>query len=183
MFRKNLASLLVILGALVLVGSLGTLAASASAPAQAQDPVTVVQTYYDAYNNKDVDAAMENIAADAIFINPIGTFKGADEIRAHLQSIINDDLKFELSNFVNDNGRVTYGYEVIIGGETVETGTDGLTIVKDGKIVFDGTVGTEMQLPTTGMDPTTHTLLWVATGGLVLAGVGLVLVVRKRKQA
>jgi hypothetical protein len=38
---------------------------------------------------------------------------------------------------------VGYDYEVLIAGEVVETGTDGLTIVKNGKIVFDGTESSE----------------------------------------
>jgi ketosteroid isomerase-like protein len=109
-------------------------------PAEAQ---FVVQSYYDAVNAKQTDAALAFIADDALFINPIGEFRGKDQIREHLQILANDGLSFDLSNFRNTDGRVVYDYIVLVNGEQVEVGTNGLTIVQNGKITFDGTEETE----------------------------------------
>ena len=70
---------------------------------------------------------------------PPATIPAKAQIREHLQGIANEGLSFDLSQFKNDNGRVTYAYKVLINGELVEEGDGGLTIVKNGKIVFDGT--------------------------------------------
>lgn len=182
MVRKNhlMAGLL----AFVLFGIFGMLAAgglSAAPVTQAEDPSAIVQAYYDAYNSKDVETAVLYIAEDAVFINPVGTFTGAAAIKAHLATLVNDGLTFDLSDFKNDNGRVQYAYKVLINGEVVETGTDGLTIVKDGKIIFDGTVGTEVQLPTTGTEPPLNGLGWVAIAGALLVGGGALLLARKKR--
>lgn len=143
----------------------------------------VVEGYYGAYNAGNLDLATQYLADDVNFVNPTGTYVGKAKARENLEAIKKDGLTFELSNFKDVNGRVTYSYKVVIGGEAVETGDGGLTIVKNGLIVFDGTVETEPQLPQSGMDPTTHMLLWAATlGGILLVG-GAILMFRKRKSA
>jgi hypothetical protein len=111
---------------------------SACAPAQ-PEPAAIVQRYYEALNKKELDTAMTFIADDAIFVNPYGTFKGKNDVRQSLQLVINDGITFDLSNLRDTNGRVVYDYTVKVNGEAVETGTDGLTIVRDGKITLDST--------------------------------------------
>jgi hypothetical protein len=106
-------------------------------------PTTVVRDYYEALNSEDIDAAMGYIAPEAVFINPTGTYEGADAIRASLEFLAAENISFNLSNLRDTNGRVVYDYEVLVAGEVVETGTDGLTIVNNGKIVFDGTESSE----------------------------------------
>lgn len=156
--------------------------ALAAQSAQATDPAAIVKAYYDAYNAGDIDKAVSYLAEDVTFVNPTGTFVGKAKARENLQAIKKDGLTFELSNFKDVNGRVTYSYKVVIGGTAVETGDGGLTIVKNGLIVFDGTVDTEPQLPQTGMDPTVHALLWVATIGVILLAIGGVLLLRKSRK-
>ena len=117
----------------------------AGAPAHAGADADLVAAYYDALNAKDIDKAMSFIAPDAVFINPNGTFSGAAEIKQSLEEGFAVELTFNLGNFREDAGRVVYDYEVLVAGEIVETGTDGLTIVKDGKIVFDGTERSEVK--------------------------------------
>lgn len=112
-------------------------------PESLSEAARLVQQYYEALNRQDLDTAMSFIAADAVFINPTGSYTGAEEIRASLEAQFRDGITFELSNYRDTDGRVVYDYKVLIGGEVVETGTNGLTIVKDGLIVFDGTEGTE----------------------------------------
>jgi ketosteroid isomerase-like protein len=111
---------------------------SACAPAQ-PEPAAIVQRYYEALNKKELDTAMTFVADDAVFVNPYGTFKGKNDVRQSLQLVINDGITFDLSNLRDTNGRVVYDYTVKVNGEAVETGTDGLTIVRDGKITLDST--------------------------------------------
>jgi len=103
------------------------------------EQIWVVQKYYEALNAKNLDLAMSFIASDALFINPTGTYEGTAAIRASLEGLNADGITFDLSNFRNADGTVIYDYEVLQGGNVLDEGTNGLTIVKDGMIVFDGT--------------------------------------------
>lgn len=111
------------------------------------DPLTIVQDYYAAINTGDVDAAMAFVSPDAVFFNPSGFYNTPEEIRASLEQGVNDHATFDLSNFRVDGGRVLYDYKILVNGSSVESGTDGLTIVESGQIVFDGTERTEKSLP------------------------------------
>jgi hypothetical protein len=53
-----------------------------------------------------------------------------------------DGIIFDLSNFRKTDGKVVYDYKVMQGTNLLDQGTNGLTVVKDGKIVFDGTEDT-----------------------------------------
>jgi hypothetical protein len=103
------------------------------------EQIWIVQKYYEALNAKELDLAMSFIAPDAQFINPTGTYEGADAIRESLAGLNKDGITFELSNFRNTDGTIVYDYQVLQGGNVLDKGTNGLTIVKAGKIVFDGT--------------------------------------------
>jgi hypothetical protein len=140
MFKKYF--LLLVLGILAAL-ALAACVPSGGANATAVDPISVVKSYYDAYNDKQVDLAASFIADEALFINPTGTYEGKAAIQEHLQTLTDEGLSFELSDFKNQNGRVVYAYKVLIKGEVVEVGTGGLTIVENGKIIFDGTEDTE----------------------------------------
>lgn len=114
-----------------------TVALAACAPAATPappSPTSIVQHYYDAVNKKQLDTAMTFIADEAVFVNPYGRFVGKDDVRESLQLVMSDGITFELSNFRETDGRVVYDYKVFVNGEQVEVGTDGLTIVRDGKI-------------------------------------------------
>ena len=99
----------------------------------------VIQKYYDALNARDLDLAMYFIASDALFINPTGSYEGLDAIRASLEGLVADNIHFNISKLAGLNGKIIYDYEVLQGDTLLDQGTDGLTIVKDGKIIFDGT--------------------------------------------
>lgn len=105
--------------------------------------VYVVQRYYAAVNAKDTDKAMSYLASNAVFANPTGKYTTPAEIRASLDGLAKDGISFELSNFSEQAGRVVYDYKVLMGSDVLDSGTDGLTIVQDGLIVFDGTERTE----------------------------------------
>ena len=106
---------------------------------ESAEQVWVVQKYYEALNAKNLDLAMSFIAQDALFINPTGTYKGAQAIRESLAGINTDGITFDLSNFRNTEGIIVYDYEVLQAGNLLDKGTNGLTVVKDGLVVFDGT--------------------------------------------
>jgi len=50
-----------------------------------------------------------------------------------------DGITFDLSNFRNTEGQIVYDYKVMQGSNLLDQVTNGLTVVKDGKAVFDGT--------------------------------------------
>jgi ketosteroid isomerase-like protein len=106
---------------------------------ESAEQIWVVQNYYAALNAKDLDIAMSFIAPDALFINPTGTYEGADAIRESLAGLNKDGITFNLDNFRNNDGIVVYDYEVLQGGNVLDRGANGLTVVKDGLVVFDGT--------------------------------------------
>ena len=116
-----------------------TLAALLAACAPAATPTSIVQRYIEALNAKQLDTAMTFVADDAVFVNPYGTFRGKDAVRASLQLVMDDGVTFAYNNYRESNGRVVYDYKVFVNGEQVEVGTDGLNIVRDGKIVLDST--------------------------------------------
>lgn len=105
---------------------------------QEPDPISVVQGFYGAIKDKQLDAAMEYVADDALFINPTGTYTGKEEVRDNISALIDANLYFDLRDFKDDEGRVSYGYTTIIDSQSVEEGTNGYTVVKNGKVVFDG---------------------------------------------
>jgi ketosteroid isomerase-like protein len=110
---------------------------------ESAERIWVVQRYYALVNKGDIDNAAAFIADGAQFINPTGNYKGKAEIVASLRAQAKEGLTFDLSNFREQDGRVVYDYVVKIKGDAVEKGTNGLTTIKDGKIVFDGTETTE----------------------------------------
>ena len=106
---------------------------------ESAEQIWVVQNYYEALNAKNLDLAMSFIAPDALFINPTGTYEGMDAIRESLAGLNTDGITFNLSNFRNTDGTIVYDYEVLQSGNVLDKGTNGLTMVKNGLIVFDGT--------------------------------------------
>ena len=106
------------------------------------EQIWVVQKYYEALNAKNLDLAMSFIASNALFINPTGRYEGADAIRESLAGLNTDGITFDISNFRNTDGKIVYDYKVIQSANLLDQGTNGLTIVKDGKVIFDGTEDT-----------------------------------------
>jgi ketosteroid isomerase-like protein len=109
---------------------------------ESAEQIWVVQKYYEALNAKKLDLAMAFIASDAVFINPTGTYKGAEAIQESLKGLNTDGITFDLSNFRNTDGKIVYDYKVMQGATLLDQGTNGLTIIKDGLVVFDGTEDT-----------------------------------------
>jgi len=109
---------------------------------ESAEQIWVVQKYYDALNAKKLDLAVSFIAPDALFINPTGSYEGIEAIRGSLAGLNTDGITFDLSNFRNTDGKIVYDYKVLQGSNLLDQGTNGLTVVKDGMVIFDGTEDT-----------------------------------------
>src|ERR1044071_4618997 len=71
-------TLLIVTASLLLVACAPALPASPVAPAKnMSDPVTVVQTFYELFNAKDLDKAMSLTAQDYVMNDPFGTYDRA----------------------------------------------------------------------------------------------------------
>jgi hypothetical protein len=114
---------------------------SGAVAAAATDPVGIVKKYYAAFNAGQFEAAASGLADDAVLTSPEGRFEGKDACRRYLKSLIDRGVRQENSNYREKAGEVRYDYKWYLGGAVVGSGTDGLTIVKDGKVVYDGLEG------------------------------------------
>ena len=112
--------------------------AAGCAPAQATDPVQIVQAAYDRANKGDLDGFMAFIADDAVEADPNGRIVGAQAIRELWIGEIATQIRIELSDLSADGNVVTYTAKVYHGNGLVDT-IQGLDVVADGKIIFDGT--------------------------------------------
>jgi limonene-1,2-epoxide hydrolase len=130
------------LQAVVAFGLAGTVCGGAK-PAS-PDPVQIVKAFFDAVNAHQIDKAMSYISPKAVFDEPIGTFTGRAAVRGLVRREVEHQVVFHHSNFRVHGGRVVYDFRITqYPTGIVATGDDGLTIVKNGKIVWDGTVHEE----------------------------------------
>ena len=107
---------------------------------QKQDPVSVVQAFYDAANAEDIDAFMELIADDAeIEWGREGLVVGKENIQRRAEALfLAFDFTFVLSDFQVDGNRVTFKHEMILDDTQaiVEQCADE-AVVEGGKIKSD----------------------------------------------
>ena len=120
---------------LMLIGILLTSCTSA----QPGDPVSVVQAAYDHLNQGDLNGYVELLSDDAVVIDRTGRLDGSQAIRHDLElNFVPGQMRFELSDLSSDGNEVTYTIKIYEDDTLVATYDDGLTIVVDGKIIFDG---------------------------------------------
>jgi limonene-1,2-epoxide hydrolase len=128
--------------AVVAFGLAATSFAAAASPRR-ENAVQIVKAFYADVNANEIDKAMRFVSPKAVFINPIGKYTGKAAIRAFLRRGASEGIVFDHTNFRVHGGRVVYDFRVKQYASIVAAGHDGLTVVKDGKIVFDGTEATE----------------------------------------
>jgi ketosteroid isomerase-like protein len=107
---------------------------------QKQDPVSVVQAFYDAANAEDIDAFMELVADDAeIDWGREGLVTGKENIRSRTEVLFLDfDFTFVLSDFQVDGNRVTFNHKMILDNtQTVVEQCADEVVVDKGKIKSD----------------------------------------------
>jgi ketosteroid isomerase-like protein len=105
------------------------------------EPVSVVQAAYDRLNEGDVDGFMEFVSDDAVFLDANGgVHSGSQSINEMLEyEFASGSMRVELSNLESEGNEVTYSAKVYMGQAFLGEYSDGVDIVVDGKIVFDGT--------------------------------------------
>jgi limonene-1,2-epoxide hydrolase len=109
------------------------------------DPAQIVKAFFDDLNAHQIDKAMRYVSPKAVFDEPIGRFAGRAAIRGLLRrEVYRDRTVFHHSNFRVHGDRVVYDFRLTQDpGGIVAAGNNGLDIVKDGKIVYDGTEATK----------------------------------------
>jgi ketosteroid isomerase-like protein len=125
---------------MILIAIFFTFLLASCKPAQPGDPVSVVQAAYDRFNEGDVDGYIEFFSDDAVMCAPQGCSHGTQDIREYLTSHIGlTNRRYELSDLSADGNVVTYSAKGYEGDLLMETVYDGLDVVVDGKIIFEGT--------------------------------------------
>ena len=113
-------------------------------PSQAKDPIAVVQAAYDRLNELDAEGFLKYFSEDAVMVDPAGLrMDGKEAIREYVENeLIPSNLRFELSDLKADGTLVTYTIKAYHYSTEVESQSDTLDVVVNGKILFDGTVKT-----------------------------------------
>jgi hypothetical protein len=108
--------------------------------AQAPNPATVVDAYTAAINAGNVDAALEFVADNAVYMRPAGQFVGKDQVRGFIQELVSRGAAIELlgerevyGEYVTWRSRVAFGSP---GAGPAEVRNLARSVVIDGKIVF-----------------------------------------------
>jgi limonene-1,2-epoxide hydrolase len=141
--RKSIMNKLLVVSSLLLTLSAFVACSSGTTPSPTgvttTDAVKILQAYFQALTEGDIDKAMSFVADDAVFIDPMGKYVGEENIRAVYAPQMNKGGRWEPSdiNDVNGKGKLIYNFTAYIDDTIVFSGK-GLTVVKDGKIIFDG---------------------------------------------
>ncbi len=117
------------------------LLASGSDTASAQtatDPITVVKKFVDATNARQLDTIMSLCADDNLEASPEGRFQGKEAARMYFKTLLDRSFRWEATNYRESIGEVLFDDAWYLGSAVVAAGGDGLAVVKNGKIVYDG---------------------------------------------
>jgi len=108
-----------------------------------KDPVTVVQNFYEIINSKDVEKAMTLTADDYVLNDPSGTYDKSAAV-VQWQAAVDAGRTFKQTDLVDmGNGRVTSCHEIIENDTVIDKSCDNVIRVRDGKIIFDGSLPAE----------------------------------------
>ena len=117
----------------VLMSMLVTLLASACASTQPiTEPVAVIEAFYEALNDGDLDTAMSFVADDARFIIDI-LYAGKAEIRDFFREDLDVGSHYEFSDLRADGEEVSWTAKATIGAITYEDPYE--AVVQEGMIV------------------------------------------------
>jgi len=119
---------------IVLMSMLVALLASACASTQPiTEPVAVIEAFYEALNEGDLDTAMSFVADDATFIRS-AAYIGKADISDFYQESLDLGFQAELSDLRADGDKVSWMEKLTIGGGRFEVQLE--AIVRDGLIVL-----------------------------------------------
>jgi hypothetical protein len=126
----------------VVLGVLLAFVAMGAAQAAPTANIKIAATFWDLVSAGDVAGAMAYVDPQAEFRSSGDVYSGPAQIQPVLEGYVAAGYKFHMTHLVDDGtGRIAYWYEVYdkAGTSTVSYGLDGLTIVRGGHLVFDGT--------------------------------------------
>ena len=119
----------------VLLASILT-ACGAPAPT-ASDPLTIAQGFWDAFNAKNIDAAMAFVADDIVTDGLPSHFTNKADFSTFMFSTVGNGDIFEVTDLkVASEDTVTYNVKVVLRGNTEAFSGLGKLQVKDGKIIY-----------------------------------------------
>jgi ketosteroid isomerase-like protein len=105
--------------------------------------VTVVQSFYEIINTKDVEKAMTLTADNYVMNDSSGTYDKSAAV-VQWQAVVDAGRTFKQTGLVDTgDGRVTSCHEVFENGTTIDNSCGNVTRVRDGKIIFDGLLPAE----------------------------------------
>jgi len=102
------------------------------------DPVAIVKAFYAAMNGLEYEKAVAFLADDVVTINPSGTYTGTAANLAQYTAAWDAGIRLEVSSPRNVDGIVVAHVKVFDNGTLIVEADSSITIVKEGKITFDG---------------------------------------------
>lgn len=108
-------------------------------PTQPSDPIAVVQAAVECQNKGDVDCYMSYVADDVVASVEGGQIVGAQAFRDAIQPLFGEGgITVKLSEIKVNGNDVSFVLQEFLNGEPYYTWSDGLAVVVDGKIIFEG---------------------------------------------
>jgi ketosteroid isomerase-like protein len=105
-----------------------------------RDPQLVYVAYFRAVNRGNFETAMSYMADDIVVSVPAGIPIGKDAVRAYWEANIAAGITLRIDNLEVRGNRVYTTYTVLQNGTPIDAGDDGLAIIDNGLITFDGFV-------------------------------------------
>jgi hypothetical protein len=110
-----------------------------------EDPIEIVEAYFECWNAEDVDCAMALIADDPqlIEIDEAVLLSDRADIRAALEGLFKrTEMRNEISDFEVDGNTVSYNYKLYLNGRETPAYTGrSQAIIENGKIVSEFIIG------------------------------------------
>ena len=110
----------------------GLLVSACASTQPITEPVAVIEAFYEALNEGDLDTAMSFVADDATFIRS-AAYRGKADIRDFYQESLDLGFQAELSDLRADGDKASWMEKLTIGGGRFEVQLE--AIVRDGLIV------------------------------------------------
>lgn len=102
---------------------------------EASSPEEIVQGFYQAMNDGDLETAMTFIA-DGIECRGHCYITGKDSFQTFIQGNIDHNDQFEISDLKVTGDKVTFNYIIRRGDSVLARGVDSVMQVQDGQIIY-----------------------------------------------
>ena len=135
-FRTRAPIRAAVLGAMFLLATIGAVTAASTGN------IKIASTFWALVSSGDLAGAMSYVDPQVEFRSGTDMYSGRAQIQTVIEGYAAEGYQFHMTHFEDDGaGRIAYWYEVYdtAGTTVVSSGSDGLTIVRAGHIVFDGT--------------------------------------------